>query len=101
MYFIEFAYVNIVSLAPSTVWYCVYNYGGIAGANQEADLAFFSQTAIQSIQKRGDILGAQWSKIIFEVPSFFSRMVYMRCQVCSVFFFSVLFRKHEFLITEH
>ena len=45
----------------------MYNYGGIAGANQEADLAFFSQTAIQSIQKRGDILGAQWSKIIFEV----------------------------------
>ena len=67
MYFIEFAYVSIDSLASSTVWYCVYNYGGIAGANQEADLAFFSQTAIQSIQKRGDILGAQWSKIIFEI----------------------------------
>ena len=71
MYFIEFAYVNIVSLAPSTVWYCVYNYGGIAGANQEADLAFFSQTAIQSIQKRGDILGYTmgcnrfWSSILF------------------------------------
>ena len=66
MCFIEFAYVNII-VSLASVWYCVYNYGGIAGANQEADLAFFSQTAIQSIQKRGDILGAQWSKIIFEV----------------------------------
>ena len=90
MYFIEFAYVNIVSLAPSTVWYCVYNYGGIAGANQEADLAFFSQTAIQSIQKRGDILGAQWSKIIFEVPSFFSRTVYAMSSMFSFLFFSFI-----------
>ena len=70
MYFIEFTYLSIVSLASSTVWYCVYNYGGIAGANQEADLAFFSQTAIQSIQKRGDILGTQWGAIVFGVASF-------------------------------
>ena len=48
----------------------MYNYGGIAGANQEADLAFFSQTAIQSIQKRGDILGTQWGAIVFGVASF-------------------------------
>ena len=61
MYFIEFAYVSIDSQASSTVWYCVYNYGGIAGANQEADLAFFSQTAIQSIQKKGDIFASVYS----------------------------------------
>ena len=52
MYFIEFAYVSIDSLASSTVWYCVYNYGGIAGANQEADLAFFSQTAIHTVYSK-------------------------------------------------
>ena len=82
MYFIEFAYVNIVSLASSMVWYCVYNYGGIAGANQEADLAFFSQTAIQSIQKRGDILGAQWIKIIFEVQGVYLLLKRAK-QICS------------------